>query len=68
MAHWVFQVQHVQQDAGQHQQQCQGQQAILQGSSISSVNEAWVPSFSPPRSENVVCQSGAHYALLKDSQ
>ena len=31
MAHWVFQVQHVQQDAGQHQQQRQGQRPLLQG-------------------------------------
>ena len=45
VAQGLLQVQHVQQDAGQHQQQRQGQQAILQGSSISSVNETWVPYF-----------------------
>ena len=45
VARGLLQVQHVQQDAGQHQQQRQGQQAILQGSSISSVNDKWVPYF-----------------------
>ena len=31
VAHRLLQVQHVQQDAGQHQQQCQGQCPLLQG-------------------------------------
>ena len=31
VAHGLLQVQHVQQDVGQHQQQCKGQCAVLQG-------------------------------------
>ena len=37
MAHWVLQMQHVQQDVGQHQQQRQGERPLLQGQTCQGV-------------------------------